>query len=31
MADAARIISDALYERFGERFAVDGGLPGLAE
>ncbi len=31
MADAARIVGDALYERFGERFAVDGDLPGLAE
>ncbi len=31
MSDAARIVSDALYERFGERLAVDGDLPGLAE
>jgi nitroreductase len=31
MADPARIVGDALYERFGERFAVDDDLPGLAE
>jgi FMN reductase [NAD(P)H] len=31
MADTAQIISDALFERFGERVDVDDNLPGLAE
>lgn len=31
MAEAAKIIQDALFARFGERFAVDENLPGLGE
>ena len=31
MAEAVKTIEDALFARFGERFAVDATLPGLAE
>jgi nitroreductase len=31
MTDVVKSIQDALYARFGERFAVDGTLPGLGE
>jgi nitroreductase len=31
MAETVRIVSDALFERFGERFTVDENLPGLDE
>ena len=31
MAEAVKMIEDALFARFGERFAVDAALPGLAE
>ena len=31
MLDAVETIKSALFERFGERLAVDGGLPGVDE